>query len=92
MSTPPMPVRHAHKPINLSKFATVFALTFRPINRMLFEWIVANQENRRGGRESENGWSGGKWVAAPLGARAAMALMVTPVAAAASVPSSLTSI
>jgi hypothetical protein len=28
MSTPPMPVRHAHKPINLSKLATVFALTF----------------------------------------------------------------
>ena len=28
MSTPPMPVRHAHKPLNLSKFATVFALTF----------------------------------------------------------------
>jgi hypothetical protein len=28
MSTPPMPVRHAHKPVNLSKFATVFALTF----------------------------------------------------------------
>ncbi len=28
MSTPPMPVRHAHKPINLAKFATVFALTF----------------------------------------------------------------
>jgi hypothetical protein len=23
-----MPVRHAHKPVNLSKFATVFALTF----------------------------------------------------------------
>jgi hypothetical protein len=28
MSTPPMPVRHAHKPINLAKLATVFALTF----------------------------------------------------------------
>ncbi len=28
MSTPPMPVRHAHKPANLSKLATVFALTF----------------------------------------------------------------
>ena len=28
MSTPPMPVRHAHKPTNLSKIATVFALTF----------------------------------------------------------------
>jgi hypothetical protein len=28
MSTPPMPIRHAHKSINLSKFATVFALTF----------------------------------------------------------------
>ena len=28
MSTPPMPVRHAHKPTNLSKLATVFALTF----------------------------------------------------------------
>ena len=28
MSTPPMPVRHAHKPVNLSKLATVFALTF----------------------------------------------------------------
>ena len=28
MSTPPMPVRHAHKPANLSKLATAFALTF----------------------------------------------------------------
>lgn len=28
MSTPPMPVRHAHKPINLSKVATGFALIF----------------------------------------------------------------
>ena len=28
MSTPPMPVRHAHKSTNLAKFATVFALTF----------------------------------------------------------------
>jgi hypothetical protein len=28
MSTPPMPVHHPHKPINLAKFATVFALTF----------------------------------------------------------------
>ena len=28
MSTPPMPVRHAHKPTNLARFATVFALTF----------------------------------------------------------------
>jgi hypothetical protein len=28
MSTPPMPVRHAHKPANLSRLATVFALTF----------------------------------------------------------------
>jgi hypothetical protein len=28
MSTPPMPVQHVHKPINLSKCATVFALTF----------------------------------------------------------------
>jgi hypothetical protein len=28
MSTPPMPARHAHKPANLSKLATVFALTF----------------------------------------------------------------
>jgi hypothetical protein len=28
MSTPPMPIRAEHKPINLAKFATVFALTF----------------------------------------------------------------
>jgi hypothetical protein len=28
MSTPPMPVRAAHKPVNLAKLATVFALTF----------------------------------------------------------------
>ena len=28
MSTPPMPVRPSHKPINLAKLATVFALTF----------------------------------------------------------------
>jgi hypothetical protein len=28
MSTPPMPIRASHKPINLSKIATVFALTF----------------------------------------------------------------
>jgi hypothetical protein len=28
MSTPPMPVRSAHKSINLAKPATVFALTF----------------------------------------------------------------
>ena len=28
MSTPPMPVRPSHKPVILSKFATVFALIF----------------------------------------------------------------
>ena len=28
MSTPPMPVRHAPKPVRLSKIATVFALIF----------------------------------------------------------------
>jgi hypothetical protein len=28
MSTPPMPVQHAHKSVNLAKYATVFALTF----------------------------------------------------------------
>ena len=28
MSTPPIPVRSTHKPINLAKLATVFALTF----------------------------------------------------------------
>jgi hypothetical protein len=28
MSTPPMPVQHAHKPVNLAKYATIFALTF----------------------------------------------------------------
>ena len=28
MSTPPMPIRASHKPINLAKIATVFALTF----------------------------------------------------------------
>jgi hypothetical protein len=28
MSTPPTPARHAHKPVILSKLATVFAFTF----------------------------------------------------------------
>jgi hypothetical protein len=28
MSTPPMPLRAAHKPVSLAKLATVFALTF----------------------------------------------------------------
>jgi hypothetical protein len=28
MSTPPMPVRHSHKPVGLAKLATAFSLIF----------------------------------------------------------------